>query len=347
MAYRARAIDTVSVFNKAEQLLEQYRDAEAFALYSDLRDANHLAPLAYYRMGEIHNRQQRAEEALACHRMAFQLDTHLARGVNDTDHPCYDYTYSFVDQTHISDCPMCGEEGRKHSCYNAISNPQFTQGFDPIRLWMYCDSCHHVFASNYPTDLGNVLRSTSHGSHLKPNPEVFPSLGVVLRALSLLSPGKRLLEIGVGAGEMAAVAKEFLFDVTGLDIRPTYAEAASKMLDIPIHAVDFLEFQSDQPFDVICMGDVLEHTSEPHRMLENAVSMLSPGGVLWISTPNFESAFSRVMKDDDPLWKACEHLNYFCYRTLRSMLQSINMNVIDYTVSRISSGTMEVTSIKQ
>lgn len=347
MADNARAIDTVSVFNKAEEMLELYRDKEAFALYAELRDANHFAPLAYYRMGEILNRQQRPEESLDYHRMAFQADPHLARGVNDTDHPCYDYTYSFVDQTHVTDCPMCGEEGRKYSCYNAVSNPQFTQGFDPIRLWMYCDSCHHVFASNYPTDLGSVLRSTAHGSHMKPKPELFPALGCVLRALRLLAPGNRLLEIGVGAGEMAAVAKEFLFDVTGLDIRPAYAEAASKMLDIPIHAVDFLEFESDEPFDVICMGDVLEHTSEPLRMLEKTVSMLGPGGVLWISTPNFESAYSRVMKDDDPLWKACEHLNYFCYRTLRTMLQSMDMNVIDYTVSRISSGTMEVTSVKQ
>lgn len=342
-----RAIDPVSVFNQAEQLLQSYRDEEAFWLYSDLRQYPRISPLAYYRMGEIHNRQGNIDESQVCHRTAFEVDSCLARDITENDHPCYDYRYGYVEQTLVTHCPMCGEQGRKHSCYNAITNPHFTPGFDPIRVWMHCESCHHIFASNYPTDLGSVLRGTSHGSHLTPNPTLFPAVGRILRNVKQKAPGNRLLDIGVGAGEMAAVAKEFLYDVTGIDIRPAYAEAASKMLDIPIHAVDFLDFESAHSFDVICMGDVLEHTTEPVRMLMKTVSLLSPGGVLWISTPNFESAFSRVMKHSDPLWLACEHLNYFCYRSLKAMLESMGMTVADYAVSRHCQGTMELTSVKR
>jgi SAM-dependent methyltransferase len=333
--------------HKAEELLDQGREQEAFAFYSDLRGASHLAPLAFFRMGEILNRQHQPEEALKHHRQAFELDPHLARGVNDTDHPCYDYVYDFVEQTNITKCPMCGEEGRRHSVYNAITKPDFTPGFDPIRLWMYCDSCHHIFASNYPSDLGQVLRNHSHGSHLSPRQEWFPALGRVLSNIRKRSPGNKLLEIGVGGGEMAAVAKEFLFDVTGVDIRPAYAEAVSKMLDMPIHAVDFLDFDTNDTYDVICMGDVLEHSKEPMRMVERAVSLLSPSGVLWISTPNFESAFSRVRKDQSVLWRACEHLNYFCYRSLKAVLESRGTTVVDYAISRHCLGTMEITAVKQ
>lgn len=346
MAYNARAIDTVSIFNKAEELLDQGRDQDAFALYGDLRGANHLAPLAFYRMGEILNRQQRPQESLEHHRMAFELDPHLARGVNDTDHPCYDFVYSFVEQTNITRCPMCGEEGQQHSCYNAVTKPDFTPGFDPIRMWMHCDCCHHIFAANYPTDLGKVLRSHHHLSHLSPRHEVFPALGRVLCNIRKRAPGNRLLEIGVGAGEMAAVAKEFLFDVTGVDIRPAYAEAVSKMLDMPIHAGDFLDFETNDTFDVICMGDVLEHTTEPVRMLTRAISLLNPNGVLWISTPNFESAYSRLTRDDSPLWRSCEHLNYFCYRSLKAMIETMGASVVDYAISRHCLGTMEITAVK-
>lgn len=347
MAANPKPVDPVSVFNKAEQLLQYHRDEEAFGLYFELRQSGRMAPLAYYRMGQILNRKQQVDEALDCHRSAFESDSLLARGIVENDHPCYDYKYGFVEQTYVSQCPICGEEGTKHSCYNAVTNPQFTRGFDPIRLWMYCDSCHHIFAANYPTDLGDVLRSTSHVSHLCPDPSIFPALGAILRSIKQVAPGNRLLEIGVGAGEMAAVAKEFLFDVTGIDIRPAYAEAASKMLDIPIHAADFRDFESGQSFDVICLGDVIEHTTEPVRMLLKIVSMLSPNGVLWLSTPNFESAFSRVMQQNDPLWQACEHLNYFCYRSLQSILQSMGMTVIDYAVSAHCAGAMEMTSVKR
>lgn len=346
MAYNARAIDTVSVFNKAEEMLDQGRDPEAFVLYSDLRAAHHLAPLAFYRMGEILNRQGKPAEAMKHHRQAFELDPHLARGVNDTDHPCYDYVYDFVEQINITTCPMCGSEGEEHSCYNAVTKPDFTPGFDPIRMWMYCDDCHHVFAANYPSDLGKVLRGHAHVSHLSPRHEVFPALGRVLSNIRKKAPGNKLLEIGVGAGEMAAVAKEFLFDVTGVDIRPAYAEAVSKMLDMPIHAGDFLDYETNEKFDVICMGDVLEHTTEPVRMLRQAVSLLSKGGVLWISTPNFESAFCRVTCDQSPLWRQCEHLNYFCYRSLKAQLESMGATVVDYAISRHCLGTMEITAVR-
>lgn len=347
MAANPKPVDPVSMFNRAEQLLQYGHDKEAFDLYFELRDAGRMAPLAYYRMGQILNRRQQVDESLDCHRTAFELDNLLARSITENDHPCYDYRYGFVEQTCVSNCPICGEEGRRHSCYNAITNPQFTRGFDPIRLWMYCDSCHHIFAANYPTDLAAVLRSTVHDSHLCPNPAIFPALGSILRNIKQLAPGNRFLEIGVGAGEMAAVAKEFLFDVTGIDIRPAYAEAVSKMLDVPIYATDFRDFESDRPFDVICLGDVIEHTTEPVRMLLKIVGLLSPNGVLWLSTPNFESASSRVLKYNDPLWLACEHLNYFCYRSLRSILQSMGMTVVDYAVSAHCAGAMEITAVKR
>jgi len=347
MAANPKPVDPVSTFNKAEQLLQYGHYESAFDLYFEIRNAGRMAPLAYYRMGQILNRRGQVDESLDCHRAAFELDPLLSRSVTENDHPCYDYRYGFVEQTHITHCPLCGQEGRKHSCYNAITKPDFTPGFDPIRLWMHCDACHHIFASNYPTDLGAVLRSHAHDSHLCPRHEVFPALGRILSNIRKRTPGNRLLEIGVGAGEMAAVAKEFLFDVTGVDIRPAYADAVSRTLDIPVCACDFLEFEADAPFDVICMGDVLEHTTEPVRMLLKAISLLSPNGVLWISTPNFESAYSHLMEDDSPLWRACEHLNYFCYRSLKSMLESMGMDVVDYAISRHCLGTMEITAVKR
>lgn len=346
MAVPGRAIDTTSIFNKAEELLEQFREQEAFELYADLCHAGHLAPLAYYRMGEILNRQGKIEESLNCHRTAFQCDIHLARGINETDHPLYDYKYGFVEQTNVTCCPICGEEGTKHSCYNAVTSPHFTPGFDPIRLWMRCDSCNHIFAANYPTDLNSVLRGTSHNSYLKPDVTAFPALGAVLAAIKPIAPGRRLLDVGVRAGEMLAVAKEFLFYVTGVDIRPAYSKVVSEMLDVPVHAMGLIEFESEEPFDVICMGSVVEHSPDPIKMMRKAISLLSSGGVLWISTPNFESAHARVMKDDYPMWRACEHLNYFCYRSMKSMLESMGATVVNYAISNRHEGAMEVTAVR-
>jgi 2-polyprenyl-3-methyl-5-hydroxy-6-metoxy-1,4-benzoquinol methylase len=165
--------------------------------------------------------------------------------------------------------------------------------------------------------------------------------------ISQIAKGPRLLEVGVGAGEFSAVAKEFLFDVTGLDIRPKYAETVSKMLDIPVFTEDFQKFDSEEKFDVLVMGDVIEHMQDPVGALRKAHSLLSDQGVLWISTPNFESAFAMVKKDADPMWRIVEHLNYFSFRSLSKWLNIIGFDVVNYNVSAHYNGSMEVTAIKR
>ena len=61
---------------------------------------------------------------------------------------------------------------------------------------------------------------------------------------------------------------------------------------------------------MVIMGDVLEHVSDPVRAVEKAHELLEDDGALWISTPNFESAFSLVADHDDPMRRQQYHLNY-------------------------------------
>lgn len=306
-----------------------------------------MSSLAYYRMGEITNRKGDAIKSLEYHRRAFEINPSLLLNITQDDHPFHNYKYGFSKQIDVTECPLCGNTGREHSCYNVSTYAHFTAGFDPIRLWMYCDNCHHIFAANRPADLGSILRESAHDSCLVPKVPLFPYIAAIIGGLQKHACGNRFLEVGVGAGEMIAVAKEMQFDVTGIDIRPMYADAVSKMLDIPVHAVDFADFEPDETYDVICMGDVIEHTVDPIAILSKAVSLLNKGGVLWISTPNYESAYSMVIKHNDPMWMVCEHLNYFCFRSLKRILEQNGMHVVNYGVSGHYNGCMEVTSVKQ
>lgn len=339
--------NSIEVFNQAEQLLSKSCDDQAFEIYWKLRKSDQVGSLAYYRMGQIANRRGDAVNSLRYHRRAFEMNPGLMQNITPADHQFHNYKYSFSKQTDITTCPLCGNTGREHSCYNVATYAHFTAGFDPIRLWMYCENCHHIFAANRPEDLGSILRESAHDSYLVPQANLFPYLATIISDLKKNASGNRFLEVGVGAGEMIAVAKEMQFDVTGIDIRPMYADAVSRMLDIPVHAVDFADFESDEKFDVICMGDVIEHTIDPIAILDKAVSLLNKGGVLWISTPNYESAYSMVMKHNDPMWMVCEHLNYFCFRSLKRILEQLGMEVVDYAVSGHYNGCMEVTSAKK
>lgn len=43
---------------------------------------------------------------------------------------------------------------------------------------------------------------------------------------------------------------------------------------------DIMDYQTEKQYDVIVMGDVLEHVIHPVKMLKNVKRMLSDNGVL-------------------------------------------------------------------
>jgi 2-polyprenyl-3-methyl-5-hydroxy-6-metoxy-1,4-benzoquinol methylase len=44
--------------------------------------------------------------------------------------------------------------------------------------------------------------------------------------------------------------------------------------------------QGVEPFDLVVAGDIIEHLSNPGKMLDGARRLLKPGGALLVSTPN-------------------------------------------------------------
>ncbi|MCI3921325.1 methyltransferase domain-containing protein [Paenibacillus sp. TRM 82003] len=333
-------------FEEAERLIQAKQDEEASRLYERLTQSEDLAALAYFRLGEIANRSKDILLSEQYHLLAFRKDPSLARRLVKPDHPSHNYVYQSTIDNVQDQCPLCGDQGIPHSCYNVISNIDYVHGFNPVRLWMHCEQCHHLFANKYPNDIGGLLTETTFDFLLDTNTRYFPMISDIISRISHVAPGNRLLEIGVGAGELSAVAKEHLFDVTGIDIRPIYAENVSKMLNIPVHAVDFQEYKADELFDVICMGDVIEHMLDPVSAIRKSYLLLNNNGVLWISTPNFESAFSMVNKDTDPMWRVTEHMNYFSFTSLRKILNELGFKVIDYRVSSHYAGSMELIAKK-
>ena len=51
------------------------------------------------------------------------------------------------------------------------------------------------------------------------------------------------------------------------------------------------------------MGDIIEHVTNPKAALKKAHSLLKETGVLWLSTSNYNSSFTRMMKLKDAMWK--------------------------------------------
>ena len=90
------------------------------------------------------------------------------------------------------------------------------------------------------------------------------------------------------------------------------------------------------------MGDIIEHVTNPKAALKKAHSLLKETGVLWLSTSNYNSSFTRMMKLKDAMWKEPEHNSYFSFHGLQALANEVGFVVKEYQVSNRYNGFMEL-----
>ena len=77
-------------------------------------------------------------------------------------------------------------------------------------------------------------------------------------------------------------------------------------------------------FDLVIMRDILEHTSNPQKLLKEVHESLNPGGLIFILTPNgkedFWMANQRFSKQNDESVMLLNHFHFYLPSTLEQML---------------------------
>lgn len=256
----------------------------------------------------------------------------------------YAYTPDTICDTIYDVCPICGSKtGEPYFC--AAQALCGRNNFSPAKLWIKCNDCSNLYAYNFPSVKngeinGHYTRNVKNNIlNIKNQLYIYSQ---IFNRIRMYNDKRKYLEIGIGNGEMLAVALEMGYDVSAIEICKSDCETISSALDVDIKWADFLDYETDEKYDVIIMGDVLEHVLEPIKALEKAYNMLNDNGVLWLSTPNFESATIRMRKFTDAMWNQNNHFTYFSYNGLKPFLDKIGFTVKRYDVSDRYNGSMEL-----
>lgn len=152
-----------------------------------------------------------------------------------------------------------------------------------------------------------------------------------LRGLFLIekyAPRGRLLDVGCFSGLFLDVARKRGWEVVGVEPSAWARKIAQERFSLQVvqGALRDAKF-SDSSFDVVAFIDTLEHLRDPKGTLMEARRILKEGGVLYLTTPDIDSAMSRLLGD---VWWGLrqEHIVYFSKKSLSSLLKVTGFQIL-------------------
>lgn len=135
----------------------------------------------------------------------------------------------------------------------------------------------------------------------------------------------RLIDVGCGAGFFLECAKERGWEVHGTEYGDrAVATCRARGIDIREGPLDPLVYEPGS-FDVVCSFEVMEHLARPLDEMRRMLTLLRPGGLLYVTTPNFRSVGHFLAGASWNVVNPPEHLTYFTPRTLRRAARQLGL----------------------
>ncbi len=158
--------------------------------------------------------------------------------------------------------------------------------------------------------------------------------------LALLAGGDRkVLDVGCATGYLATMLRSRGCQVDGIEYDPVMAERAAPHVDRievgDVQAMDLPAMFGPASYDVVVFGDVLEHLTEPQRVLQSSLPLLKPGGAIVASIPNVAHGAVRLQLlqgrfDYTSTGLLDEtHVRFFTRETVLAMIEAAGLAVVD------------------
>ncbi len=152
--------------------------------------------------------------------------------------------------------------------------------------------------------------------------------------------GRSLLDVGAADGLLSGRLTQQGWRVTAIECDPVLAQACARQCKRVIVAnLDRETPDTEQVFDVILYGDVLEHLANPLRVLTELSRFLAPGGVVVVSVPNvahFVIRLSLLVGRFEYIDRGIldhTHLRFFTERSLRALVADAGLRIERFTAT--------------
>lgn len=158
--------------------------------------------------------------------------------------------------------------------------------------------------------------------------------------LEWIGHGKRVLELGCSTGYMSRDLAARGCHVTGVERDPTAAKTAraycEAVYELDLNVPSWFSALGTVDFDIILLGDVLEHLVRPDETLVGLQGLLNSDGSLVISLPNVVHWATRLKVLSGQFNYESfgtldhTHLRFFTAKTARAMIEAAGYHITKF-----------------
>lgn len=234
---------------------------------------------------------------------------------------------------------------------NLVKNYQFVNNYEYLR----CSNCGLIYINiienwnvlYHSYDGGSVkslrrklalqVRKFHHYRNFNSSMQRARSIIEFIRAQEINEvQGIKFLDIGCNKGFLLASAIEHSWDVYGIEVVPEllipfkkkYKQFTKQVVSEKL--VDTQNFFKKNFFGIITAIDVIEHFEDPKRDMKIIFSMLRPGGIFVVQTPDTACARAELEGSQWGALKPLEHLHLFNSNNLSLLSEQIGYQKVQF-----------------
>jgi len=132
-----------------------------------------------------------------------------------------------------------------------------------------------------------------------------------------------ILDIGCAVGSLLVIARKENWEVAGIELNKEAANYC-RIIGLPVKQGPFNKSLVNKKFNVVHLGNVIDHLEQPFEFLVDVKSALKDDSILILSTPDIDTLLAKITQI-----KPNEHLYYFTKKTLTRMLDKAGYEVLE------------------
>lgn len=186
-----------------------------------------------------------------------------------------------------------------------------------------CQNCGFVFSRQIPTEQELIEHYEGYGRNDYLSPITIKRYHQLLDSFEPYRKTGKILDVGCGIGYFLDVAKERGWEVYGTEYTDEAIEICSqKGISMKQGKLDPHNYDPES-FDVITSFEVIEHINNPIEEITNFYSLLRKGGLVYLTTPNFNALLRYRLKAEYNVIVYPEHLSYYTPKTIKRLFKQI------------------------